>query len=115
MNNDAWPPEWQKGLIELAVLAVIAATPEPTYGYRIVQGLDAAGFGKVKGGTLYPILARLEQAGYLTSSWGEGDGGPGRKFVTMTEPGRIHLKEMAQAWKAYSGMVGVLLKQGVSE
>lgn len=98
----------------MAVLAVIAATPEPTYGYRIVQALDAAGFGKVKGGTLYPILARLEQAGYLTSSWGEGEGGPGRKFVEITGTGKVHLKEMTQAWTSFNSMIGGLLAQGGS-
>lgn len=109
MSSELWPPEWQKGLFELAVLALIAASQEPTYGYRIVQGLDAAGFGKVKGGTLYPILARLEASGYLTSSWGEGDGGPGRKFLEITEVGRVRLRERTEAWTSFTVMIGGLL------
>ncbi len=90
-------------------MSAIAAEPEPTYGYRIVQRLDVSGFGKIKGGTLYPILARLEKAGYIASHWGEGDGGPGRKFVTMTPAGRQHLAGMASSWATFSEIVGQLV------
>lgn len=109
MDDERWPVEWQRGFLEIAVLSAVAAEHEPTYGYRIVQRLDASGFGKIKGGTLYPILARLEKSGYIASHWGEGDGGPGRKFVTLTPEGRDHLTRMASSWTAFSDIVGQLV------
>jgi PadR family transcriptional regulator PadR len=95
--------------LELVILGAVAMEREPTYGYRIVQHLDVSGFGKIKGGTLYPILARLEKSGYIASYWGEGDGGPGRKFVTITPEGRDHLTRMATSWTAFIEIVGRLI------
>lgn len=101
MDMTTWPAEWLRGPLSIAVLAMIAANPEPTYGYRIARALQDAGFGKIKGGTLYPILARLEAEGLITSFWGEGDGGPGRKFITLTEKGCIVLQHRADEWREF--------------
>ena len=114
MEAELWPPEWQRGLLEFLVLAAVSAEREPTYGYRIVQRLEAAGLGRIKGGTLYPILARLEAAGFTSSHWGEGDGGPGRKFVTLTESGRARLKALETSWASFSNTIGALIAAGVN-
>ncbi len=116
METEHWPPEWQRGVLELIVLAAMDAEGQPTYGYRIIQRLEAAGFGRIKGGTLYPILSRLEEAGYVRSWWGEGEGGPGRKFVDLTSAGRSRVSEHAAQWHAFQRAVGRLVttaKQGV--
>ena len=107
MPTDAWPVEWMRAALPLAVLALVAA--EETYGYAIAQRLQAAGFGAVKGGTLYPVLNRLEQDGLVTSSWREGAGGPGRKFFTVTANGRDHLAERAAAWHTFTERAAGLL------
>ena len=107
MQTDAWPPEWMRAALPLAVLAVVAA--EETYGYAIAQRLQAAGFGAVRGGTLYPVLNRLEQDGLVTSSWREGAGGPGRKFFTVTADGRAHLAERSAAWQTFTERAARLL------
>lgn len=101
METTSWPAEWLRGPLTIAVLAVIAAEREPTYGYRIAQALRDAGFGKIKGGTLYPILARLEAEGLIASFWGEGEGGPGRKFITLTERGCVDLQRRANHWRMF--------------
>jgi PadR family transcriptional regulator PadR len=85
----------------MVVLGIVAADPEPTYGYRIAHRLKQSGMGQIKGGTLYPVLARLEAEGLIASSWGEGDGGPGRKFITITPFGRDELKRRAEEWRAF--------------
>ena len=113
MEAELWPPEWQRGLLEFIVLAAVSAEREPTYGYRIVQRLEASGLGRIKGGTLYPILARLEVAGFTSSHWGEGEGGPGRKFVTLTEAGKTRLTELEQSWASFSYTIGALVAAGV--
>lgn len=85
----------------MVVLAIIAADPEPTYGYRIAQHLKQSGMGQIKGGTLYPVLARLEADRLIASSWGEGDGGPGRKFIAITPSGRDELRRRSVEWRAF--------------
>ncbi len=109
METEQWPPEWQRGFLEVMVLSAVATEGEPTYGYRIVQHLESAGFGQVKGGTLYPILARLESSGLVASHWGEGDGGPGRKFVQLTPEGRTRLEELATRWCGFQQAIDRLI------
>lgn len=89
----------------MLVLGTVAALERPTYGYRVVQELERGGFGKVKGGTLYPILARLEQRGWITSSWGEGDGGPGRKYVEITLEGRAQQQQALESWEMFRNAI----------
>lgn len=62
----------------------------------------SAGLGVVKGGTLYPVLTRLEEDGLLTSSWREGDGGPGRKFFAVTAAGRAELLARSERWQMFT-------------
>nr|WP_205164208.1 PadR family transcriptional regulator [Arthrobacter roseus] len=74
----------------------------PTYGYAIATDLERAGFGDVKGGTLYPLLTRLETAGLVTTEWRKGDGGPGRKYFTLTEAGRTELTAQSARWQDFT-------------
>jgi PadR family transcriptional regulator PadR len=94
-----WPGEWLRGVLELSVLGVLA--DGPTYGYAIAARLEVAGLGVVKGGTLYPLLARLEIEHLVKSSWRAGDGGPGRKYFTLTAHGRTELASRAQLWDSF--------------
>lgn len=105
MDNTSWPSKWQRGLLDALILAAIAASNGPTYGYKIVQDLEDGGFGRTMGGTLYPILARFEEDGLIVSSWGEGEGGPGRKFVQITPKGREHVAQLGQHWKMFERSV----------
>ena len=107
MTDDGWPTEWLRALLPLCVLAVVAE--EETYGYAIAQRLQAGGLGTIKGGTLYPVLNRLEQDGLVTSSWREGVGGPGRKFFAVTATGRAHLAERTAAWTSVTEQAAALL------
>lgn len=110
METTNWPSEWLRGPISIAVLAVIANEPEPTYGYRIARALQDAGFGTIKGGTLYPIIARLESDELIASYWGDGEGGPGRKFITLTAKGRVELRRRADQWRAFVNVSLVVLR-----
>ena len=70
MSTDPWPGEWLRGVLDVCVLAVLAEGT--TYGYAISARLDELGLGAVKGGTLYPLLTRLEQAGLVTTAVAAG-------------------------------------------
>lgn len=99
VDETRWPGEWLRGALGLCVLGVLGNGP--TYGYAISQQLSLAGLGTVKGGTLYPLLARLENDGLVESSWQAGDAGPGRKYSTITPAGRDELATRSQAWDQF--------------
>ena len=107
MESTDWPSEWVRAGLPSAVLALVST--EDAYGYLIAQRLAAAGFGAIKGSTLYPLLARLEQDGTLTSTWQEGAGGPGRKYYSITELGRRRLEEHRSAWADFTTKTTALL------
>jgi PadR family transcriptional regulator PadR len=109
-DDRQWPAEWMRGALSLCVLAVVAG--EETYGYVIAQRLQAAGLGVIKGGTLYPILTRLEQDGLVTSRWRAGDAGPGRKYFTITAAGRGALDGLVEDWTTFTGRVAALMTAG---
>jgi PadR family transcriptional regulator PadR len=103
MDLDPPPSEWLRGVLELCVLRVMA--DGPSYGYAIAAELAAAGFGDIKGGTLYPLLARLEKNALVTVEWRTGEGGPGRKYFELTGAGRGALEHGMLQWQAFSTRV----------
>ena len=107
MTDERWPGEWMRGVPSLCVLRVVA--DGPTYGYAIATRLAEVGLGAVKGGTLYPILTRLESEGLVTSAWAAGDGGPGRKFFTLTDEGAQALRERSEQWQVFTERAAGLL------
>ena len=85
-----------KGVLELAVLAVIARGE--TYGYEILSTLEDAGFDGVGDASVYGTLRRLEQAGHLSSRLAASDSGPARKYYSVTPSGAEQLQAGTQTW-----------------
>jgi PadR family transcriptional regulator, regulatory protein PadR len=67
----------------VAVLEVLAEGTEPCWGLLIIKST-----GK-PAGSVYPILERLESAGWVTSSWEDDSArsGPRRRYYELTEGG----------------------------
>jgi PadR family transcriptional regulator PadR len=76
-----------------------------SYGYAITQRLEEAGLGAIKGGTLYPLLVRLETEALVAPTWHAGDGGPSRKYLQLTEAGRAELINRRAQWRHFSAIV----------
>ncbi|MFV2110483.1 PadR family transcriptional regulator [Micromonospora sp. LOL_015] len=108
-GNRQWPTEWMRGALALCVLAMVAEGE--IYGYAIAQRLRGAGLGAVKGGTLYPVLARLEVDGLVISSWREGEAGPGRKFFTITDAGLEELRARIADWRTFTDKVATVINK----
>jgi PadR family transcriptional regulator, regulatory protein PadR len=106
-DERSWPAEWLRGALEVCVLRVIGRGP--TYGYAIAAALADAGLGTVKGGTLYPLLSRLESGGLVDIEWQAGDGGPGRKYYTLNSAGFAELRRQADAWAAFTSITNGLV------
>lgn len=112
MSATPWPSEWIRAVLELAVLRVLAGGP--TYGYAIATALEEAGIGTVKGGTLYPLLSRLEVAGHVTVEWRAGEGGPGRKYYALTDAGLAQYRDRVERWHRFTGVVADHLADGAT-
>lgn len=93
----SWPTPWVRAALELAVLASL--TEGRLHGYAIAQALAEHGFGLLKGGSLYPVLNRLEGAGDVQAAWVEGQGGPGRREYELTATGRDRLDRELGSWR----------------
>ena len=103
MQNISWPSDWMRATLSLCVLKALDGGA--TYGYAIASSLEEQGFGTVKGGTLYPLLTRFETAGWVTASWHAGDGGPGRKYFSLTPAGHRELAGQRELWARFTGTV----------
>lgn len=101
-----WPSAWVRAALEPAILG--ALTAGPLHGYAIAQTLAARGFGTLRGGSLYPVLARLEEAGHVTTRWVEGQGGPGRKDYALTDAGRTEYADAVASFQALGGALAAL-------
>ncbi|GHH51800.1 PadR family transcriptional regulator [Streptomyces candidus] len=87
---------WLKGVLDLLVLSCL--TEGESYGYEISKALAGAGLGDIKGGTLYPVLNRLEEAGHVVGEFRASARGPGRRYYRLTGDGRAALARQTGAW-----------------
>ncbi len=97
-----------KGVLELAVLAVIAQGE--TYGYEILSTLENAGLDGVGDASVYGTLRRLEQAGHLTSRLEPSGSGPARKYYAVTPEGQEQLRAGTESWSRITGALGKLVE-----
>ncbi|WP_344132508.1 PadR family transcriptional regulator [Luedemannella flava] len=102
--------QWLRGILDLCVLALLAR--DESYGYELGQALERAGLGAIQGGTLYPVLLRLQRTGCVTTRWQEGDGGPARKYYRITDAGRDCLARDGEDWLGFAASVAKLLDEG---
>src|SRR5260221_1065783 len=88
--------ELKRGSLELIVLHLLA--PGEAYGYEIVSKLTAETDGalEVTDGTLYPVLYRLERAGFVTVRWETPGRGVPRKYYQLTDSGRQELCRLSR-------------------
>ena len=100
---------WLRGVLDLCVLGVLVSAEG--HGYGLIQRLETAGLSRIKGGTLYPVLARLEQAGLVVAEWRLGAHGPGRKYYVLTEAGGDFLRSQSEAWRAFTETTHSLLEE----
>lgn len=97
MEKDNIKVQMRKGVMEYCVLAILANSD--SYAPAIISELKKAEMIVVEG-TLYPLLTRMKNAGYLTYRWEESPQGPPRKYYTLTQQGREYLTQLDEAWNS---------------
>lgn len=102
MNTENSQAQMRKGVLEMCILSILAK--EETYVPDIIDKLKSANLTVVEG-TLYPLMTRLKNDGYLTYGWVESVSGPPRKYYKLTSQGKSLLKELRKSWEDLVGSV----------
>lgn len=80
------------------VLAILRRAD--SYGYAIIQKVRKVSDDRLcwTDGMLYPVLHRLEDAGFVVSHWQVAESGRRRKYYRLTEAGRVELERLTEQW-----------------
>ncbi|MDQ2840300.1 MAG: PadR family transcriptional regulator [Acidobacteriota bacterium] len=91
-----------QGTLDLLVLKSLAL--EPLHGMGIARRIEQMTNGTfaVKAGSLFPALHRMEEAGWLISSWGESETHRRAKFYRLTKSGKSQFQTQAERWERIS-------------
>jgi transcriptional regulator len=84
----------------------------PLHGYGIARRIEQVAQGSLalNQGTIYPALLRLQQKGWITSTWGTSENNRRARFYSITRSGRKQLSEAAESWARAVAMVNRLLE-----
>lgn len=104
MKIDNMKAQMRKGVLDMCILSLLSS--EAMYTSDIIEKLKTTQLVIVEG-TLYPLLARLKNAGYLEYYWMESNSGPPRKYFKITGEGRTFLKELKDSWTEINDAVSI--------
>lgn len=101
--------ELKRGTLEMVLLKLLSG--RAMYGYEIVAALEKLGEEQfqLKEGTLYPVLYRLENDGFVEARWETQDRGVPRKYYHITAPGKTELDSLLAEWRAFCQTVDRIL------
>ncbi|MBQ6655435.1 MAG: PadR family transcriptional regulator [Erysipelotrichaceae bacterium] len=97
--------QYKKGVLDLCVLSQLIG--EDKYGYQLTERLSEE--MEITAGTLYLVLKRLKDNGYVETYLVESSGGPARKYYRLTEKGAQYQQQQKQQWLSFVEKVGNLL------
>ncbi len=99
-----------KGTLALLVLRTLASAG-PMHGYAITSHIQSvsADLLRVEEGSLYPALHRMEQEGWVRSSWGMTEKNREARIYTLMAKGRRQLEAEQESWQRLAEGVGRVL------
>lgn len=107
----------KKGVLSIMVLKLI--NDKDMYGYEIIEALDSLSLGyyKLKEGTLYPILYRLEDSGFIENYrlFNENERKVPRKYYKITTAGKEALISQINVWTNFTHVTNIVLEIGGNE
>ena len=100
--------ELKKGSAELIILSIVEARAR--HGYEISKLIEERSSGQLKFhvASLYPLLYRLEERGWLQGKWVEKPGQRRRRFYSLTAEGKRVLAQQRSTWKSFVQAMGLL-------
>jgi PadR family transcriptional regulator, regulatory protein PadR len=101
IDTRALDRELKRGSAELLILSLLDARPR--HGYELSKLIDARSGGQLTFhiDSLYPLLYRLEERGWIKGSWVEKAGERRRRFYKVTAEGRAVLAQQKKTWAAF--------------
>jgi PadR family transcriptional regulator, regulatory protein PadR len=87
-----------RGVLDLCLLAVMGEGP--AYGYEMTKRLRARGLSIVGEGSIYPLLGRLERDDLVETRRAASNGGPPRKYYSLSPEGKRALAAGVGEWQA---------------
>jgi PadR family transcriptional regulator PadR len=102
--------EMLKGTLEGIVLAILSG--RPAYGYEITAWLRDQGFADIAEGTVYALLVRIEQRGFVDVEKIPSEKGPPRKVYSLNVQGHEYLEEFWRTWSFLTGRLEQLREGG---
>lgn len=106
MNIENAQVQMRKGILEFCILHIISRGE--VYASDMLDELTSARIMVVEG-TLYPLLTRLKNAGFLDYKWVESSSGPPRKYYVLTRDGEVFLGAMQSTWSELSDSVTTII------
>ena len=99
-----------QGTLDLLVLKALALGP--LHGLGVSSRIEqiTRGAFQVKPGSLFPALHRMEEAGWLASSWGESENNRRAKYYRLTRAGQRQLETETEEWQQISLAITSALK-----
>jgi len=95
----------KKGALELCVLAQLR--DRDRYGYELVAAISSE--IEVTLGTIYPLLKRIKECGYVETETRESTDGPARKYYHLTGEGRAILAQNIEEWSDFSRKINKMI------
>jgi transcriptional regulator len=101
INARALDRELKRGSAELLILSLLDARPR--HGYDLSKLIETRSRGQLKFhlDSLYPLLYRLEERGWIKGTWVEKADERRRRFYKVTPKGRRVLAEQRKTWDAF--------------
>ncbi len=106
----------KKGVLELLILSMISE--KDMYGYELICEIENKSRGLIylKEGSLYPILYRLEDYGYVTVYEVKKEGSKqSKKYYSITDDGKKQLNEWYETWDFFTKTIYSMLRSDKSE
>jgi transcriptional regulator len=108
-------PELKKGSIELLVLGLLEQ--HESHGYELGKAIEARSGGRLvfRISSLYPVLAKLEERGWIRGRWVEKAGTRRRRYYQLTAAGRSALQRQRSLWQEYVAAIDEVLDPDTPE
>ncbi|MEC7479111.1 MAG: PadR family transcriptional regulator [Bacteroidota bacterium] len=107
MSSENFKIQLRKGLLEFCILQVLSNNK--LYTSEIIENLNNSKIIVVEG-TVYPLLSRLKNKGYVDNEWIESKQGPPRKYFNLTNQGKKYLSELVSSYKEVNSSIEKLIK-----
>ena len=93
--------EVKKGSTEMLVMALVE--DHPRHGYEIAKLIDERSGGVLQFhvASLYPLLYRMEERGWIAGRWVERAGQRRRRYYTITDDGLATLAAQRESWREF--------------